>query len=202
LRRAQNRLAEAETYAKQAIEVKRQRYGDQNYNTAYARTTLATIQWKLGKLTEAEAELRTALRIYRGNFPSEHPYVSSAEYYLAEVLLGQHKLDDATTLARATLERLVNTKDASWRIARTQNTLGEALLLQHKTSDAHDYLEQSYKTLAAESSTDPSTLRIAHDRLARLYTATGEKAKLAQLQSVGLNASAITTDESIKNAKR
>ena len=182
LRRAQDRFLEAETYAVEALEVKRLRHGERNYNTAYARTTLATIQLRLGKLSDAEQQLRAAIDVYLELFPPEHLYIASAEYFLAEVLVSQRKYDEAINMTKLTLDRLLNANVSAWRIARTENTLGQAYFKQHKLGLARQYLEKSYQTLLSDSAADKATLELARHRLEEFNANTGDVEKTGELR--------------------
>jgi len=183
LRRAQNRLDEAEAFARQAVALKRERFGERNYNTAYSRTTLAIILWQRGQLSEAERELRIALDAYRETLPANNLYIASAEHYLSEVLLSQGRLNDAIAQARLTLDHLVLATGTRWRIARTENTLGQALLKSHNLIEARAYLERSYRVLSIAPGVDAATVRLARARLESLYVAVGDKERLVSLRA-------------------
>jgi serine/threonine protein kinase/TolA-binding protein len=184
LRRRQGRLVEAEKLAREAVALKKERLGESNYNTAYSRTSLATILWQRGKASEAEGELHAALTVYRETLPAGSLLIASAEHYLAEVLLSQNRYNEAATQAKLTLEHLSNADATPWRIARTENTLGEALFKLHNIAEAQSYLERSYKLLSATQSADVEAARLARTRLETLYTATNDQEKLATLRAV------------------
>jgi serine/threonine-protein kinase len=183
LRRRQHRLADAEALARRAVALKQELLGDRNYNTAYSRTTLATLLWQRGKLPEAERELREALDIYRETLPATSLFIASSDHYLAEVLLAQNRLVEAITQAKLTLEHLTSVDAAPWRIARTENTLGQALLKSNKTAEAETYLERSYGVLAGSQGVDAETVRLAYRRLDALYKLVGANEKLSTLRA-------------------
>jgi tetratricopeptide (TPR) repeat protein len=183
LRRRQGRLVEAEKLARETVALKQERLGESNYNTAYSKTSLATILWQRGKFSEAESELRAALIVYRENLPIGNLLTASAEHYLAEVLLSQKRLIEAATQAKLTLEHLSITDATPWRIARTENTLGQALFELHKIPEAQAYLERSYKLLSTAQGVDVEAASRARARLAAFYTATNDQAKLAALRA-------------------
>jgi len=183
LRRAQDRLGDAENYAREMLTLESVGHRDDAYYAGYSRTTLATILWLRGKPHEAERELRSALAIYGNSLAENHPYVTSAKYYLAETLLAQNKIIDAINVATPTLTELVATNAPQWRIARIENTIGQALLLRHKPTAAGEYLERSYKTLAVAVGLDQDTVRLARTRLERFYLATGNTSKLHALRA-------------------
>jgi serine/threonine protein kinase len=191
LRRRQGRLVEAEKLAREAIALKEERLGESNYNTAYSRTSLATILWQRGKTHEAEGELRAALAVYRESLPAGSLLIASAEHYLAEVLLAQNRYNEAATQAKLTLEHLSSADATPWRIARTENTLGEALFRLHNLTEAQAYLERSYKLLSATQGADIEAARLARARLETLYMATNDQKKLAALRGMPIPLSSI-----------
>lgn len=183
LREAQGRLDEAADLAYEQLAVARRRYGDENYNTSYARTTLGRIQWKIGNLSSAELELRRALDVYKTTLSPSHPYITSAEYLLAEVLLAQRKHRVAADLARKTIHQMKETNEAAWRIARSETTLAQALIELGSTSEGRRLLESSYAILASNSNTNLSALTLTKGRLTSLYRDLGEPLDFARLQT-------------------
>jgi tetratricopeptide (TPR) repeat protein len=191
LRRRQGRLVEAEKLARDAIALKLERLGKNNYSTAYSRTSLATILWQRGMLSEAESELRAALIVYRENLPDGNLWIASAEHYLAEVLLSQNRYSEAATQANLTLEHLRNADATPWRIARTENTLGQALFRLHKIPEAQSYLERSYKLLSTAPGVDVEATHLARARLESLYTATNNQENLVTLRAAPASVSSL-----------
>jgi len=168
LRRAQNRLPEAAQFAQDALDVSLRRYGDNNQYTAYTRTTLGIIEWQLGNYAKAESELRRAIEIYGNSLPPTHAYVTAAEYYLAEALLAQRKYDETIALSRLTLEKLAAAKEPATRVARSQSTLGQALLARNQVRDGRQLLENSYQILSLSPSANTPALKLTRERLRAL----------------------------------
>jgi serine/threonine protein kinase len=183
LRRRQHRLVEAESLAREAVALKQERLGASNYNTAYSKTTLATILWQRGNFSEAERQLRAALKIYDETLPPGGLLIASAEHYLSEVLLAQDRFSEALAQANLTLEHMANVDATSWRIARTENTLGQTLFAMHRLTEARVYLERSYKTLATAQGVDAEAARLAYARLTALYTVIGDRDNLNALRA-------------------
>jgi eukaryotic-like serine/threonine-protein kinase len=184
LRRAQNNPTDAESLARQAVALKLKLLGDRNYNTAYSRITLASILWQRDKLPEAEHELRLALEVYGETLPPRNLLIASAKHYLAEVLLAQGRFSEALVQANLTLDHLASVQATPWRIARTENTLGQVLFKLNKVTEARDRLERSYTLLATAIGVDTQTLRVARARLESFYATTGDREKLAVLRAV------------------
>jgi len=183
LRRAQNRLDDAESFARESLSIKLQTLGEQNQNTAYARTTLAVILWQLDKPTEAERELRSALVAYKKLLPAENLQVASANHYLAETLLSQNRINEAQEQAKQTLLDLEKADAVPWRLARTQSTFAQSLVASNRLDEAQHLLETSYRLLSESTGVEKHTVALARDRLANLYKIRGELTKLRALNS-------------------
>ena len=117
---------------------------------------------------------------YSKNIRGDHQYIASAEHYLGEALLAQHKYREQRSCCsrRWTLETHWR---AIWRSARSANALGEALHGQGRTDEAEQYLVDSYRDLNADPGADDDSKRIARERITKFYTALGQRQKLNTL---------------------
>ena len=165
LRRAQGNLIDAEKYAREAMKISLNRLGPNYFQTGFAKTNVAIVLLLRGRYHEAEQELRSALNIYRISLPADHPYIQSAEHYLSEALLGEGRVHEALFVADKTIAELTRTDSAEWRVARSENTKGQALWLQKQYSEALPLLERSYQILSHTKGPDKDTVALARKRL-------------------------------------
>jgi serine/threonine protein kinase len=181
VRLAQNDVAQAEKFTREAIEVNTAARGPDYYMTGYLRTSLAQILTRQGRYREAEPELRQALDLYSRSLPPDHQYVATAEYVLGEVLLATHRLSDAEAMLTASMNRWKRTSAPLWRSARSASALGETLYREGHIKEAEKYLVQSFRDLTADSGADVETRRKARERVAHFYTDRGQSEKLQEL---------------------
>lgn len=143
----------AEASAKEALAIVQRALGPLNINVAYYHSALADLYIKRKKYRDAEPSARTALNILQSTAAtSDNQYLASAEYLLAEVLVATQRNKEAEPLLRANIDRWQHATAPAWRIARSRNLLGVALMNQRKTSEGRELLQQSYEALAAKDS--------------------------------------------------
>ena len=151
---------------------------------------LATVLMRQSKFADAEQTLRDTLVIFTKNIRGDHQYIASAEHYLGEALLAQHKYGEAEIVLLAAIEHWKRTGAPIWRSARSGSALGEALQGQGRTDEAEQYLVDSYRDLNADAGADPDSKRIARERVTKFYTALGKREKLNTLLQTGGSKSA------------
>jgi tetratricopeptide (TPR) repeat protein len=181
IRRVQNSLAEAEDYARQALQTREAALGREDMNTGYSCTLLAVVLAKRGKYDEAERMARQSLGIFDKTLPTDHQYVAASEHVLGEVLLAKGEPAAAESVLFGAVNRWRRTKAPAWRIARSESALGEAIYRQGRAAEAERYLTQSYKVLAADDNADREARISAQERVTRFYTDRGERRKLEDL---------------------
>jgi TolA-binding protein len=147
----------------------------------YLQTMLATVQMRQNKFGEAEQVLRDTLVLFNQHMRPDHQYIASAEHYLGEAQLAQHKYREAQIVLTAATERWKRTGAPAWRSARSASALGEALSGLGRNDEAEQYLVDSYRELNSDPGADRDTKRIARERVSRFYTALGQKQKLNSL---------------------
>ncbi len=76
------------------------------------------------KFADAEQTLRGTLVIFTKNIRGDHQYIASAEHYLGEALLAQHKYGEAEVVLVAAIEHWKRTGAPIWRSARSGSALG------------------------------------------------------------------------------
>jgi eukaryotic-like serine/threonine-protein kinase len=180
LRQAQHRLAEAEAFAQQAVEIQTKVDGAGTYRTGFYRTSLAVVQIERREYFEAEQQLRAALASFR-SLPADHGYVAAAEHWLGEVMLRTRRPKNAEAFFTAAMHRWQRSDSLEWRVARSVSGLGEALYLQGRASEAETLLVDSYRSLMADKNGEASARAAAHERVVRFYTERGEQQKLRGL---------------------
>jgi tetratricopeptide (TPR) repeat protein len=156
----------AEASAKEALTITERALGVSNVNTAYYYSALADLYIKRKKYRDAEQPARAALSIYQKTATPDNQYLASAEYLLAEVLANTNRYKEADELLRVNIDRWQKAAAPAWRIARSKNLLGQALMNLHEAGEGKQLLKQSYDTLAApDSGASPEVVAIARQRL-------------------------------------
>ncbi|MGH8240328.1 MAG: tetratricopeptide repeat protein, partial [Steroidobacteraceae bacterium] len=181
VRGAQKNFAAAEKLIGEALEAHRESSSTAYREIGYLQTMLATVQMKQGRFADAELTLRDTLVLFSQNIRGDHQYIASAEHYLGEALLAQHKYREAEVVLLAAMERWKRTGAPIWRSARSANALGEALHGQGRTDEAEQYLVDSFRDLNADPGADSDSKRIARERVTKFYTALGQRQKLNTL---------------------
>jgi tetratricopeptide (TPR) repeat protein/predicted Ser/Thr protein kinase len=181
IRRAQGSFAEAEEFARRALSTREAALGREDMYTGYSRTLLAVVLAKRGKYDEAEQMARQSLVIFEKTLPPDHQYIAAAEHVLGEVLLEKRQLSDSEAVLSAAMNRWRRTNAASWRIARSESALGEAVYRQGRAAQAERHLVASYKVLVNDEKADRETRIKAQERITRFYTDRGERRKLEEL---------------------
>lgn len=167
IQQGQKNWSAAEASSRAALSITEKALGSDNINTTYYRTSLADILIKRGKYTEAEKETKLARDILLSSDSPNHQYLASAEYLLAEVLVATKRSKEAEPLLRTNIERWQQADAPSWRVARSKNLLGEALVQLRKTTEGMALLQESYQALAAkDSGASAEVVAIAKNRLA------------------------------------
>jgi tetratricopeptide (TPR) repeat protein len=178
---AEGRLDESEVYSRRSVYVFCTSVGNDHFETAFARTQLATILTHRGKLAEAESLLRQSLETYSRTVAPDHPYVASSEYFLGEVLLREGRLRQAEVTLTASMNRWKRAGAAPWRAARSQSALGEVLYREGRYKEAEQYLSASYDALASDGKADQDARVQARRRIAQFYQERGELLKLKSI---------------------
>lgn len=181
VRIAQGKPEQAEKLTREALAIHQDSGSTAYLQIGYLQTMLATVQMRQNRFKDAEQVLRDTLVMYANNVPRDHQYVASAEHYLGEALLAQSKFHDAEVVLTAASERWKRTGAPAWRVARSENALGEALSGLGRNDEAEQYLVESYRELNSDPGADRDTKRVARERVSKFYTALGQKQKLNSL---------------------
>jgi tetratricopeptide (TPR) repeat protein/predicted Ser/Thr protein kinase len=168
-RNEQRRGREAEALLREAIQIGLQGTVTQQHKIVYPQTTLGRTLLERGAVAEAEKELRAALELSIKTLGVNHQYTASCGHYLGEALLQLDRAQDAADTLRTAIERWRHAAAPAWRIARSQNALGEALHGLGEIEAAKRLLAESYRVLKADAQADKTALERARQRLERFY---------------------------------
>jgi serine/threonine protein kinase/Tfp pilus assembly protein PilF len=168
----------------EALTITRQSKGEHDVDTAVWFDSLARLQWKSGKLEDARRNVLAALNIYAEKLPSDHPYVASSEHLLGEIRLASGDARGALAPLRHALDLCLRIYGAgSWRTARSQSSLGEALALTGSASQAEPLLLESYRTLRTQLGDNDELTQLARKRALNFLNAHGRAAHAERLLS-------------------
>jgi eukaryotic-like serine/threonine-protein kinase len=178
VRAAQNNVLEAETLLREALAAHHNSGNALPFKVGYLQTTLASIFVKQARFADAEQLVRGSLGLFAGNLPLDHQYISSAEHYLGEALLGQRKYEEAESVLIAAVARWKRSDAPAWRAARSASALGEALHKQGRVKEAEFYLVDSFRQLSGSNGADEYSKQLARKRLEKFYNDLGQRQKL------------------------
>jgi tetratricopeptide (TPR) repeat protein len=181
IRLAQNRPADAERIAREALSANYSLGLQQQSTTGYLKTILANALMTSSKYRDAEAELQEALSIFSKSQSADHQYIASAEYFLGEVYLATGRLSEAKSVLVASMNRLQRSQSSTWRSARSASALGEIEYRQGNLEAAEQHLTDSYHVLSTAKGVDSESIRKARERVTRFYKDLGQVDKLNDL---------------------
>jgi serine/threonine protein kinase len=163
-----------------AVRIATERLGMNHYFTGYYLDNLASLYLKANDLSAAEHYAREALAVYAQTLPARHLYVSSTRRLLGEILLQRRSLAAAETELRAAVDIDASLAGAdSWRAARSEATLGWALILGGKAEEGEPMLVAARNRLiAAVGAANPAT-QMASTHLAEYFRAHHRDAEAA-----------------------
>lgn len=148
----QTSLAEfelAEALFRQALEIRRQEFGDDHPEVAEAAGQLGIVYRHMERLDEAEALLQETLRIHRSTEPVDPVLVAAAFTHLANVHWQQKRHPEAEAGHRQALAlRQEHMSDDLPAQAESLNNLGVALRSQEKWDEAGQHLRQAAEIFA------------------------------------------------------
>ncbi len=167
IQQAQGKTEEAEKNSREALEIIETALGKDNIDTVYYHTALADLLIKRKKHAEAEFHARTAITILEKNNATDHQYMASAEYLLAQIQFATNHSRQAEELLRKNITRWKENRAPEWRTARSENLLGEVLIALNRSHEGKELLHSSYLSLQHENSgASPQVISEAKSRLA------------------------------------
>ena len=166
IQQGQGKMAAAEQSSRKALSITEKALGSDNINTVYYHSALADLLLKGKNYSDAEQHVRTAMSILVSTKSTDHQYMASAEYILADVLYSSGRSQQAEPLLRKNIERWQQNKAPAWRAARSENLLGSVLLKLNRESEGKALLQSSYRTLQTKNSgVSPQIIADARMRL-------------------------------------
>ncbi len=148
----------------------------------YFEDSLGFLKYKLGRLTEAEEHMHSALAIYAGAVPPDHPYIASSQHTLGEILLAQGDAAAALEALRVAIDICVRKYgDQHWRTARSRSALGEAMDQLGYVDDAKELLTQSHAVMRDKLGKGDTTTQAARNRLTSFLRKRGLEREAARL---------------------
>jgi serine/threonine protein kinase len=165
-----------------ALKITRDRLGSNHYLTGYYLDALANLFMKANDLPTAEADARQALAVYAQALPARHLYIASTHQVLGEVLLRRGSLVAAEAELRAAFDMNVGLAGAdSWRAARSEASLGWALIQLDKAADGEPMLAGARSKLLATVGPQHPATRQATAWLGEYYRAHHRDADAARV---------------------
>jgi hypothetical protein len=146
---------------------------------------VANLDLIANNLGSAESNARQALAVYAQSLPARHLFVAATHQLLGEVLLRRGFLQPAETEFRAALDiDMALAGPGNWRTARTDASLGWALIMQDRAAEGEPKLVAAQRLLVATlGSSHPEAVQ-ASSRLAEYYRMRHRDAEAARVPTV------------------
>jgi non-specific serine/threonine protein kinase/serine/threonine-protein kinase len=162
--------------AKSAYDIRRSLFGADRLETASAQHDVALTLLDLGRIPEAEDNLKEVLSVYERILTSEDPRTLNVLNSYAAVLNAQGKWAEAEQQLRRVVDKLnavpADPKAVDVRL-RTVNNLGVALHQQGKLADAEKYYRQAVDASQRARGRDDASTLIYLSNLAEVLDLSG-----------------------------
>ena len=109
----------------------------------------------------------------------DHQYVASAHHWLGEALSGSHHYAEALDEIRKSLAIWKASQAPTWFIARSENSLGQALLRTGDPLEGERLLRTSYQALLEQRGEHDDATKLARARIDALDKQQSTPAQLA-----------------------
>ncbi len=136
-RYADGRLADAEAPLREALQLRRETFGQRHALTAESLNNVGSLLYQMGRYADAGAMLAEALPVYRDVYGAEHPLIATILNNLGRSALMAGRVDDAIpslAQALALLEKLKGPADDE--LVAPLNSLAMAYLYHGDTARA------------------------------------------------------------------
>ena len=142
-----------------ALKIIRDRLEPSHYMIGYYLDALASLYLKANDLAAAETDARQALAVYAVALPARHLYTASTHQLLGEILASRGYFSLAEDELRAALDMNIElVGPGSWRTARSEASLGWALIAHDKASEGEPMLAAARaKLVSTVGLKDPAT---------------------------------------------
>ncbi len=177
IQRDAGRYPQAERLLLQAVELRRRVSGPEHPHTSMTEAALVSVYKAEGRFAEAAALSRQVLATRLKILGPNHLDTLWGQSDLGDILLLDHRPEEARTVLQSALEHSLAAGLEPWRIALTRSRLGAALAAEGQYAAAEALLAQGYSGLNADLVHIPAIARFevatARDRLGRCYAADG-----------------------------
>jgi tetratricopeptide (TPR) repeat protein len=155
----------------EAIAIATKRLGANHYMTGYYLDALASLYLKENDLRSAEEVSRRSLEVLtHSSLPAQHLYVAGARWTLGEILLRRGLPADAEAEFRASADiNTALTGAESWRTARSNASLGWALIKDGKVAEGETMLVAARTRLLETVGPHDAATQEATARLGEYY---------------------------------
>lgn len=172
--------ARAEPLVRQALNIKRQRFGEESLNTAPTLLSLAKVLVDAGKPSKAEPICRKTLAITASLPGAPHAQRVNTMTLLGQILVESGRYAQAETLLRQadTIRRSWD-RTSDWEYAKNLSLLGAALTGLTRYDEAEELLLKSYPVIRDDRTPQHRRTHEAIARIVKLYDAWGKPDKAA-----------------------
>ena len=171
----------AETFSRQALEMRRQLRGADHPDVADALLTLSAIATARGQHQEAERLTREALEHFVSWFGEDHPESASAMTTLGQSLAAQKRFDEGMTLLQKALDVQVRTFGQQHpRTAYVHNALGLMAFQANDFARAASAFERAVEGYGASAGTHFQE-GVSLANLGSVYLAQGDHARAERM---------------------
>ena len=189
LLQATNRLAEAESLIRRALDIDEQTYGAKHPQVATALNNLAQLLKATNRLMEAEPLMRRALDINEQFYGAVHPDVATCLNNLAQLLEATNRLMEAEPLMRRAMDVYEQSFGAEHpQVATALNNLAQLLKATNRLVEAEPLMRRALAIDEQSYGPEHPGIAIGLNNLAQLLQATN---RLAEAESLMRRAMAI-----------
>ena len=176
LRYAQGRFNDAETFARQAVEILEQ-VTTEELLISRATSSLVFVLLRQQRYREAKERIENSLKMLHGAWNDDHPYIIATRDLLGKALLGLGEFAAAEDVFRRNIDLWSSSNGWDHRVAGSTSALGEALLGQGRIAEAERYLLQASLDIepGPQGREEQARYREHAERLRRLRGAKAER---------------------------
>ena len=155
-------FAEAQILAEQSYQFRRQRYGEKDMRTIYARDSLAWLRYEFGDYAESARRYEQLIDELNGRGEEAANYILDLEWYLAEIYLELGRFERGLALIDGVIDQEQARLGApdSLRMYWLKSTLGDLQMQTDQLTDAErTYGQMLTSARATLGPSHPNTLR-------------------------------------------
>ena len=169
----------------QSIDLTRTRLGPDHYLTGYRIDLLANLHFEAGDTAVAEKYARQALAVYAKSLPQEHLYIASTRQLLGDILIERRQFQAAEMELKSALSLNQHLAGIdSWRAARSEASLGWALIKEENAAEGVPMLTRAQAKLMQSLGAQNISTRQASRHLLEYYRAHHRDADAARILAV------------------